>query len=359
MKLLLGLFSLTLLLSSCHDQDKIKPSIEDISESVYASGVVKSKNQYQAYSTVNGIVKVIYVTEGQEVRKGMPIVKIFNRPSALNANNAKLAAEYASLATNQGKLEELKMAIALAKSKMENYSLLLQRQESLWRQNIGSKMELEQRELTYKNSATNYRSDVLRYNNLFRDLNLNAHQSKNIFEINSTLANEYIIKSEIDGTIYSLLKEQGEIVNSQTPVALIGDQKDFFLELQVDENDIFRIQKDQKVMVGLESYKGEVFEAVVSTIEPAMNERSKQFTVNAVFTRQPAILYPFLSAEANILIATKEDAMTIPRSYLIDESFVLTDKQNRKKKVVTGLKDYQKVEILSGLQRDESILKPE
>ena len=38
------------------NSSRIKPVIEDISESVYASGVVKSKNQYEVFSTVNGII---------------------------------------------------------------------------------------------------------------------------------------------------------------------------------------------------------------------------------------------------------------------------------------------------------------
>jgi hypothetical protein len=42
------------------------------------------------------------------------------------------------------------------------------------------------------------------------------------------------------------------------------------------------------------------------------------------------------------VIQTKEKALTIPRSYLVDDSFVLTRKDKRQK-VTTGLKDYQKV----------------
>ena len=38
---------------SCKSKvEKIKPSIESISESIYASGIIKSKNQYQAFATV-------------------------------------------------------------------------------------------------------------------------------------------------------------------------------------------------------------------------------------------------------------------------------------------------------------------
>ena len=70
------------------------------------------------------------------------------------------------------------------------------------------------------------------------------------------------------------------------------------------------------------------------------------------------MLYPFLTAEANIVIQTKKDALTIPRQYLVDESFVLLE-NSEKRAVVTGLKDYEKVEIISGLSAGEYIIKPE
>ena len=50
------------LIFSCKSKvEKIKPTVESISESIYASGIIKSKNQYQAFATVNGIIENIFV----------------------------------------------------------------------------------------------------------------------------------------------------------------------------------------------------------------------------------------------------------------------------------------------------------
>lgn len=89
-----------------------------------------------------------------------------------------------------------------------------------------------------------------------------------------------------------------------------------------------------------------------------MNQRSKSFTVEATFVKQPPALYPNLTAEANIVIQTKKDALTIPRTYLVQDSRVMVGK-DKIKKVIIGLKDYQKVEILSGLSADDVIYKPQ
>ncbi len=352
--LLLGVF-----LPACKKQaEKTQPTLERITESVYASGIIKSKNQYQVYATTIGLIQKILVKEGDLVKKGDPLFIVQNETSKLNAENAKLSADFADRNTTGDRLNELLGTIEAARSKMLNDSLLLQRQRGLWAQQIGSKVELEQRELAYTNSANNYEAAVFRYKDLKKQLGFAAAQSKKLLSISNTIAQDYTIRSQTDGRVYSISKELGEIVNTQTPVAIIGDAEQFVTELQIDEVDIVRIKKGQRVLLTLDSYKGQVFEAAIAKIDPIMNERSRTFTVEAEFTQKPPVLYPNLSAEANILIQSKEKALTIPRVYLVQDSLVILENKEQRK-VVIGLKDYQKAEILSGLSGTETILKPE
>jgi HlyD family secretion protein len=347
-----------MLMASCRDRtEKTTPVVQDITESVYASGIVKTKNQYQVFSTVNGLIKKILVTEGDTVKKGDPLMIVLNETARLNNDNAKLAADYTAVSANQDKLDELKVNTELAKNKLDNDELLLQRQRNLWSQGIGTKNELEQRELAFKNSGNNYTSAILRLNELNKQLHFSAQQSQKNLQISNSIAGDFIIKSEISGKVYNVLKETGETVNTQSPVAVIGDANDFLLELQVDEYDIAKIKLNQKTMVKLDSYKGPVFEAVISKINPIMNDRSKSFTVEATFVTKPATLFPNLTTETNIVILTKEKALLIPRNYLMDDDHVLMQNKE-KRKITTGLKDYQQVEILSGLTTSDIILKP-
>lgn len=357
MKLLLHVVSLLVVLSCQRDPDRIKPTLEDISESVYASGIVKSANQYEVFSSTNGIIKDVLVREGDTVSRGTPLVRISNTTAVLNAKNAQLAAEYANHLASKEKLDELRMTVDVAKSKKDIDSLLWQRQHNLWSQNIGTKAELEQREFSYKTSASNYGSAVIRYKEFLQQLDLNVNQSYNTFRISTAIADDYTIKSEIAGIVFKVFKKEGELATNTSPIALIGDAKTFVLELQVDEADIIRVRPGQTMFLRMDSYSGNIYEAVVAQIDPSMDERSKSFTVEAHFIKAPAVLYPFLTAEANIVIEKKTKALTIPRSYLVEDSLVITAK-NKRRRIVTGLKDYQKVEVLSGLESDEFILRP-
>lgn len=330
---------------------------EKIVASAYASGTIKSQNQYQLFATVNGIIKDIFVKEGDTVKKGQPILKIQNETARLTAENASMAADYANISNNADKLRELEANIEYAQTKLKNDSSLYVRQKNLWDGGIGTRNELESRELTVANSRTNYEAALLRYNELKRQLEFSARQSNKNLQISTTQQNDFTIKSESDGKVYAILKEKGETVGLLNPLAIIGNASDFYLELAVDEYDISQIKLGQLVVLSLDSYKGEVFEAIIDKINPIMDERSRSFTIEAGFTKRPPVLYPNLSAEANIVIRTKDKALTIPRNYLVNDSFVMTSKKERKL-VVTGIKDYRKVEIISGLVSGETILNP-
>ena len=359
MKKLYTLLSLVIFFNACKTKtEKINPTVESISESIYASGIIKSKNQYQVFATVNGIIEQVFVTEGDSLKKGTPIVLIANETQRLNNENAVLASNFSNYQANKGKLKDASNLIELAKHKMKNDSLLFMRQKNLWQQKIGTQVELEQRELTYLNAKTSYSSSIEKYEELNRQLNFNASQTKNNALISNKLETDFTVRSEIDGMIYSLSKTKGDIVGIQTPIAVVGDAKQFILEMQVDEYDIIKIKKGLPVLITLDSYKKEVFSALVTKINPLMNERNKTFLVEAVFVSQPKILYPNITFEASIIINTKEKAILIPRNYLIDDSTVM--KSNGEKIMVkTGLKDYQKIEILSGLKESDEISKPE
>jgi len=338
-------------------EETVKPTKSSISESIYASGTVKSKNQYQAFATVSGIIEEILVSEGDSLQVGTTILKISNKAQQLNLENAELAANFSDIGANQGKLNDAKQLIELSKIKLRNDSLLFVRQQSLWNQKIGSKVELEQRELAFQNSASNYYSVLVKYKDLKRQLEFNAAQSKKNVSISSKIEDDYTVKSEIIGIIYSLTKSKGDLITPQTPLAVIGDAKLFVIELQVDEYDILGIKKGLPVMITLESYKDKVFNAVVTKIDPIMNERSKTFLVEAEFTQAPELLYPNISLEANIILQIKKNALLIPRDYLLPNNKVI--KANGDTVVIkTGLKDYQKIEVISGLNETDELIKP-
>jgi HlyD family secretion protein len=119
------LFAIGILLLSCgKKQETSLPTVGPITESIYASGVLKTTDQYQAFVTVNGIVNEILVQEGDSVHIGSPLVTITNDTQRFNAENAALAANFNDLSANQGKLDDARLLIETAKNKFRILNLV-------------------------------------------------------------------------------------------------------------------------------------------------------------------------------------------------------------------------------------------
>ena len=357
-KYLISYFFLVILIGCGKKQEKQYPLREDITQSVYASGTIKSKSQYEVYSKVSGIIESILVKEGDVVAKGQIIIQLANTAQCLNYENAKQNALFNSTQSNKEKIEQAKTELELAKSKIDNEASLLARQQKLWEQEIGTKNELDQRALSFKNASTLYKAAKLKLDDIEKQINFQNSQTNRSAAISAVTMNDFIIKSQVNGKVYTIYKQIGELANTQSPIAIIGDANDFYVELQIDEFDINSMSKGLKVLVSMDSHKGEVYEAVIEKIYPIMNERTRTFKADAIFVKRPEHIYPNLSAEANIIIQVKNKALTIPRAYLVEDTYVLlTNKEKRK--ITIGLKDYDKVEIINGITEKDELVKPE
>jgi HlyD family secretion protein len=347
----LGIFSCS------SPEERVFPTRENISESVYASGLIRSRYQYQAYANANGLIQEIFVEEGDTVEVGTPILSISNEAARLNRETAELNRAYADRQANQTKLNDLEMSIAYSKTKFENDSLLLERQKRLRDQGIGTAVELEQRQLAFENSKTAYETSRFRYEDLRREIDFNERSASKNLAITKALESDLVLKSEIKGRVYAIFKEKGEMVTAQTPLAVVGSATEYILEMQVDEYDIVNVSRGQRILVSMDSYRGQTFEAIVTKVNPIMDGQSKSFTVEGIFVDEPKVLYPNLTLEANIIIQSRENTLTLPRAFIINDQYVLNSSGDTLA-VRLGIKDYQKAEILDGVDETIQLIKP-
>ncbi|NBU80646.1 MAG: HlyD family efflux transporter periplasmic adaptor subunit [Flavobacteriaceae bacterium] len=358
---LLFCFASSLTLVSCRKKDsgEIKPTKGTIIESVYASGIVKSENQYTLYSTVNGVLQKINVTVGQTISKGQSLFEIESDKASLNTDNARLAYQLSTENSRyiQDKIAEMETKVQVAKDKLALDQSVYTRNKNIKQYNIISEVDYERVELAYKNSKSNYEAALKQLSQLRIQLKNDQYKNSNNLKISEKSQSDFDVKSAFSGELFDVLVKEGTLITSQMPLAVIGKKNAFLLELDVDEYDMVKVSLGQKVVVTLDSYKGKVFDATVDKIYPIMVERSRTFKIEAHFDTPPKKLYPNLTAEANIIIQTKKNVLTIPKSYLIDDEFVLVN-EDEKRKVKIGLNDYQNVEILDGLKANETIFKP-
>ncbi|MBT8252362.1 MAG: efflux RND transporter periplasmic adaptor subunit [Bacteroidia bacterium] len=354
------LILLGFLIASCSKDDgKITPKRIDLVESVYTSVTIQPDSLYDAHSVVGGIIEKIFVEEGDSVTTGQALIQIINSAPKLNSENARLSLQLARENYSGGAtiLSGIEDEILAANLRFKNDSINFFRQKNLWDQNIGSKAEYDTKKLNYELSSNALKLLKSRYDRTKRELETAVRQAENNYR--STLINttDFTVKSKINGLVYALPKNQGELVTTLEPLAVIGSSTDFVIELLVDEVDIVKIVEGQRVLITLDAYSGEVFEAKISKILPNKDRRNQTFTVEALFEDPPIVLYPGLSGEANIITNIKRDVLTIPKSYLVNSNQVKT--VDGLITLELGAENLDTVEVISGLEEGTIIYLPD
>ncbi len=344
---------------SCKDKfEHTKPTIGNVTENVYASGIIKSENQYTVFSIVSGILNKIDVVAGQTIIKNQLLFELEDEKAELNTQNARLTYQLSKNDSHyiQDKISEMELKVQLARDKLLVDKSFYDRNNRIKQYNIISEVDFEKVNLAYKSSQLNLQTSQKQLSQLKSQLNFDQNKNNILLQIGQKTQSDYQVKSAFPGQLFDVLVKEGTLISPQIPLAIIGQKNAFVLELEVDENDMARIKINQSVLVTLDSYKNQVFDAKIDKIYPIMNQMSRTFKIEAHFVKVPPKLYPNLSAEANIVIQTKKNAITIPRNYLLKGDYIQINK-TEKRKVKIGLSDYQKIEIIEGLKADEMIYK--
>ena len=349
----------SLLFSCGEEQEKIVPQKMSLTESVYASVTIQPDSLYQVYAAVGGILDQNMVDEGDVVLKGTPLLQIINNAPKLTTENAKLSLQLASqnFSGSSAILKALEDEIQAAILSFQNDSINFFRQKRLWEQQIGSKVEYDNRKLAYELSRNKLNLLRSRYARTKNELQTQVLQARNNYESSQINTMDFTVTSKINGKVYALLKEPGEIVSTMEPLAAVGSASVFLIKMLVDEVDIVKLKVGQKTLVTLDAYPSIVFTAQVAKIYPRKDERSQTFTVEAVFNDPPKTLYPGLAGEGNIIVAEKENVLTIPKTYVIEGNKVRT--VNGVVEVSLGLQNLAMVEVLEGIDEHTELLKPE
>ena len=293
------------------------------------------------------------------VTKGASLFQITNSNPRLNSENAKLAYDLAqnNYSGNTALLVSIENEIKSAQLNFQNDSINYFRQKNLWEQQIGSKAQYDAKRLAYELSSNSVAALQTKYKRVQNELRTQRNQAANTYKNSIITTQDYTITSRMNGKVYALYKNPGEIVNPQQPLGLVGSKDKFLIEMLVDEVDIVFIAKGQEVIVALDAYPNENFVANVTKIYPNKDERNQTFKVEATFADIPQTLYPGLSGEGNIIIEVKKDVLIIPRDYLIGNDRVQTT--TGIVEVITGLQTQDQIEIRSGISTETQLLKPD
>lgn len=351
-----------LFLVCCKQATQIHPQRRNIVEAVYASGKIMARNEYTLYALSSGTVVKKLATDGDLVDKNQVLYVIDHDASAARLDAAQSSFDNAksNLSSSSRVLSDYRLQMENAEAKYKNDSLELMRLNNLIKENIGTQSAVDHAMTNAQISLNQKKAAEEKYFAMKNDLEVGLQNARSMVAGAKSELGNYFIRSQANGILFQALKEQGEAVRANEPVAVLGDKDERLIRLFVDQQDINRLKPGQEVLLKTDVTANNIFKARVSRIYPLMNEVDQTFRVDATF--EDSTQYPFIhsSVEANIIIQRKNSVLVIPRNTLVSEDHVtiLENGKQRSIQVRLGIQTLDEAEVLDGLSENSTIVIP-
>ena len=131
------------------------------------------------------------------------------------------------------------------------------------------------------------------------------------------------LTAPFDGTIVDMNLNLGEyIAPGQTvlPPVILADMDHLIIEVSVSEKDISKIQVGQDVLVHVKAYEGAPFDGKVSLVGLMISQGSSSFKVEISLINTDRQLKLGMIANVSITVKRLNEAMVIPRKYILKDS---------------------------------------
>ncbi|GIM27357.1 hemolysin D [Clostridium polyendosporum] len=151
--------------------------------------------------------------------------------------------------------------------------------------------------------------------------NLSVSDAQN--QLNSTWqqVNNMTVKAPVSGVITAVNNSNGDSVQSGKSIVSIVDPSSMKIKVAVDELDIAKVKEGQKAEVKFDAIKDKIYDGTVESIAQLGTSTNNVTTYDVVVAiANPTDIKIGMNANVNILVDSKDDALTIPSEALIDRN---------------------------------------
>ena len=241
-----------------------------IIETVNASGKVYPEVEVKISSDVSGEITELNVQEGDSVKKGQVLARIYADiySSQRDEAQARVTQSQASVANSQASLEALKAQLDQAKQ-------VYNRNKQLYDEKVISKAEFEQYETSMRAAQSQYNAAIQN----IRSLQANTQSVRTSLVAANKNLGRTIITSPMNGVVSSLSVKKGERVAGNSfsvgpEMMRVADISNMEVRVDVGENDIVKVNIGDSADVEVEAFNKRKFKGVVTQIASSTSKSS-------------------------------------------------------------------------------------
>jgi macrolide-specific efflux system membrane fusion protein len=167
---------------------------------------------------------------------------------------------------------------------------------------------------------------------------------------------EIPIVAPINGTVIVRNIEPGQALSTATAILVLSDR--LIVKAEVDETDIGKVKKGQRVIIALDAYPDVKVNGTVDLIEfesKTVNNVT-MYEVNIIPDKVPDVYRSGMTADVSIIEKAKENALLLPVDAVFSDgdknyAWVLSGNAKKpvKKEITVGMTDDQNIEVVSGI----------
>ncbi|KAA2245233.1 HlyD family efflux transporter periplasmic adaptor subunit [Chitinophaga agrisoli] len=239
-----------------------KAADKDIIEVVAATGKIYPEIEVKVSSDVSGEIVDLPVLEGDSVKKGQVLVRIYADIYGSQRDKAM-----AALSQSQAQMANTAASLHAYKAKLEQYKAAYDRTKELFAQKVVSKSEFETAESAYRSALADYNAAVEQVNSYKYAV---ASAQAGLTEANKNLGRTTIV-SPMHGIVSLLPVKKGERVvgtlqMTGTEIMRIADLNIMEVQVDVGENDIPRVKYGDTAVIEVDAYSNRQFKGIVTQI---------------------------------------------------------------------------------------------
>jgi membrane fusion protein (multidrug efflux system) len=168
------------------------------------------------------------------------------------------------------------------------------------------------------------------------------------------------IVAPIDGVIAQRMVKQGNLIQLNTALFRIVDARKLEAVLNVPERELATLRQGLEVSMQVDALPGKVFKGTIDRVSPVVDAGSGTFRVTCAFDSN-AMLKPGMFGRIGVIYDQREDALTIPRTALLEDAgesavFAVRDGAAVRVPIEIGFISGELAEIRSGLSEGESVV---
>ncbi|MDQ1314726.1 MAG: HlyD protein [Pseudomonadota bacterium] len=324
----------------------------DLNPGVYGIGTVEAQRAYTVGPIQAGRVLRVLVDQGDRVQAGQLLAEIDPIDLRQRADAASSAVERArqSAQAAQAQVVEADSRAQLAQANSARYI-------ALYRQNFVAKEMVDSRR--HEAAAAEAALAGARANAAAAQREIGRVEAE--VQAIGQLQNSLRLLSPIDGVVTVREAEPGATVVAGQPVLRLVDPAQLWVRVRVDQARAERVAVGQAADIVLRSEPGAALSGKVVRIELQSDTVTEERIVNVAFDSVPEKLYLGELAEATIRLPATRDALTVPRAALAQYRgqtgvWRIESSRARFQPVQPGIQTAEQVQIVSGLQENDSVI---